>query len=80
MSWLRRMLAPVMFLIAMQVGWAQGYSADKPIGLAAQQRPDYLAHAGIEQRLGQSLPMNAVFTDETGRSGAVQSWFDGKPV
>jgi protein SCO1/2 len=80
MDWLRRLLAPAMFLLAMQAGWGQGYSADKPIGLAAQQRPDYLAHAGIEQRLGQSLPMNATFTDETGRTGAVQSWFDGKPV
>ena len=80
MSWLRRVLAVGMFGGLVQCGWAQGYSAEKPIGLAAQQRPDYLAHAGIEQRLGQSLPMNAVFTDETGRSGAVASWFDEKPV
>jgi protein SCO1/2 len=60
--------------------YAQGYSADKPIGATAQQRPDYLAHAGIEQRLGQPLPMAAVFTDETGRTGELKSWFDGKPV
>ncbi len=59
---------------------AQGYSAEKPLGLAAQQRPDYLAHAGIEQRLGQPLPLAASFTDETGRTGPLQSWFDGKPV
>ena len=59
---------------------AQGYSADKPIGTVAQQRPDYLAHAGIEQRLGQPLPMNAVYTDETGRTGELKSWFGGKPV
>jgi protein SCO1/2 len=48
--------------------------------MAAQQRPDYLAHAGLEQRLGQPLPMQAQFTDETGRTGALASWFDGKPV
>ena len=59
---------------------SQGYDADKPMGVAAQQRPDYLAHAGIEQRLGQPLPMDAAFTDETGRTGALKSWFDGKPV
>jgi protein SCO1 len=59
---------------------AQGYSADRPIGLAAQQKPDYLAHAGVEQRLGQPLPMSTTFTDETGRTGAVRSWFNGKPV
>ena len=72
--------AVVVLAIGPQVGRAQGYSAEKPIGVAAQQRPDYLAHAGIEQRLGQNLPMNATYTDETGRSGTVASWFDGKPV
>ena len=81
MLWFRR-LTPVVLMVALGAGsaWAQGYSADKPIGLAAQQKPDYLAHAGIEQRLGQALPMTATFTDETGHSGQVQGWFDGKPV
>ena len=62
------------------VAGAQGYAADKPLGMSAQQRPDYLAHAGLEQRLGQPLPMQAKFTDETGRTGPLASWFDGKPV
>jgi len=59
---------------------AQGYEADKPMGMAAQQMPAYLAHAGIEQRLGQPLPMAALFTDETGRTGPLSSWFSDKPV
>ncbi len=59
---------------------AQGYDADKPLGAAAQQTPAYLAHAGIEQRLGQPLPMTAVFTDETGRTGPLSTWFSNKPV
>ena len=59
---------------------AQSYEADKPMGMAAQQTPDYLAHAGIEQRLGQPLPMAAIFTDETGRTGPLSSWFSNKPV
>jgi protein SCO1/2 len=59
---------------------AQGYSAEKPLGATAQNRPAYLAHAGVEQRLGERLPMDAVYTDETGRTGPVKSWFDGKPV
>jgi protein SCO1/2 len=50
------------------------------MGMAAQQMPDYLAHAGIEQRLGQPLPMAAIFTDETGRTGPLSSWFSDKPV
>ena len=66
-------------LMTMSAG-AQGYSADKPLGMTAQQRPDYLAHAGLEQRLGQPLPMQAQFTDETGKTAPLASWFDGKPV
>src|SRR6201996_4291090 len=59
---------------------AQGYSADKPLGMTAQQRPDYLAHAGLEPRRGQPRPMQAQFTDETGKTAPLASWFDGKPV
>lgn len=68
------------FLLGLSTAAAQGYSADKPLGSTAQQRPDYLAHAGLEQRLGQPLPMQAQFTDETGKSGPLSTWFDGKPV
>ena len=59
---------------------AQGYSADQPLGATAQSRPDYLAKAGIEERLGQPLPPGAVYTDESGRTGTVKIWFGGKPV
>lgn len=63
--------------LAAQMG---GYSAEKPIGTTAQQLPGYLAHAGIEQRLGQSLPLTATFTDETGHTAPLQTWFGGRPV
>ncbi len=59
---------------------AQGYSADRPVGATAQQLPGYLAHAGIEQRLGQSLPLAALYTDETGHTAPLSTWFNGKPV
>ena len=59
---------------------AQGYSADKPVGATAQQLPGYLAHAGVEQRLGQPLPMAAMYTDEAGKSAPLSTWFDGRPV
>jgi protein SCO1/2 len=55
-------------------------SHDQPIGAAAQQLPAYLAHAGVEQRLGQPLPLTAIFTDETGRTAPLSAWFSGKPV
>lgn len=72
--------AGLMCVVASAQGRAQGYSADKPLGMAAQQMPAYLAQAGLEQRLGQSLPMAAVFTDETGRTGELKSWFGPRPV
>jgi protein SCO1/2 len=67
-------------LLAASAVQAQGYSADKPLGAAAQETPAYLAHAGIEQRLGQPLPLSATFTDETGSIGKLKSWFTTKPV
>jgi protein SCO1/2 len=75
-----RWVAAAGLMLISGVAAAQGYSAEKPLGMTAQQRPDYLAHAGLEQRLGQPLPMQAQFTDETGRTGPLASWFDGKPV
>jgi protein SCO1/2 len=75
-----RWLAAAALMLTVGAAAAQGYSAEKPLGMTAQQRPDYLAHAGLEQRLGQPLPMQAQFTDETGRTGPLASWFDGKPV
>ena len=82
MHWFRKLAAPAALFVMLLPGsgWAQGYSAEKPLGMTAQQRPDYLAHAGIEQRLGQPLPMSAAFTDEAGRTGALASWFNDKPV
>jgi protein SCO1/2 len=73
-------LMTAMAAIVNRTAVAQGYSADKPLGSAAQARPAYLAHAGLEQRLGQVLPMTATYTDETGRTAELRSWFDGRPV
>lgn len=77
---LRRLAVAVGALAWSAACFGQGYSADKPLGMTAQQRPDYLAHAGLEQRLGQPLPMTAEFTDETGHTAPLSSWFHGKPV
>lgn len=58
----------------------QQYSADKPVGASAQQLPAYLAHAGVEQRLGQRLPLSATFTDASGHIAPLQSDFAGRPA
>ncbi len=59
---------------------ASAYSADQPMGATAQQLPSYLANAGLEQRLGQTLPLSAIFTDETGRTAPLSAFFSGRPV
>ena len=70
----------LLYLAAAAVASAQGYSADRPLGAAAQQVPGYLAHAGVEQRLGQPLPLSDTYTDEAGRTAPLSTWLNGKPV
>lgn len=59
---------------------AQQYSADRTIGVAAQQLPTFLQHAGIEQRLNQSLPLSASFTDESNVSAPLSHWIGRRPT
>ena len=46
--------------------WAQQYSADKPLGAAAQSTPAFLKKAGISQNLGNQLPLSDHFLDSSG--------------
>lgn len=57
------------------------YSADQPVGAAAQQAPAWQKHAGIDQNLNGKLPLNDTFTDESGRTAPLSTWFrNGRPV
>jgi protein SCO1/2 len=56
------------------------YSADKPLGASAQQKPDYLKHAGIDQNLNHQLPLGDHFRDESGRDVALGSYFGNRAV
>ena len=59
---------------------AQTYSADKPLGSAAQQTPAYLKNAGIDQRLNSALPLGDHFVDEMGRDVTLGNYFGSRPV
>lgn len=59
---------------------AQQYAADKPLGSAAQQLPAFLQHAGIEQHLNRKLPLDATFTDETGKTSTLSRWIGKRPA
>jgi protein SCO1/2 len=80
MSLLRVLSVLLTFLLVPVLHAQQSYSAEKPVGMAAQQLPAYLAHAGVEQRLGQPLPLSATFTDESNQTAPLSAWFHGKPV
>jgi protein SCO1 len=59
---------------------AQTYSAEKPLGSAAQRTPDYLKNAGIDQRLGSALPLGDHFVDEAGQDVTLGKYFGSRPV
>jgi len=46
----------------------------------ADERPALLAGVGLEQRLGQTLPLDAEFRDESGAAGPLRRWLAGRPV
>lgn len=60
--------------------WAQQYSADKPVGTAAQSAPAYLKKAGIRQDLGNQLPLNDHFVDSSGVDAPLGVYFAHRPV
>jgi protein SCO1/2 len=69
------------FFAAAPGAGAWQYSADRPVGASAQQAPDWQKHAGIEQNLNHQLPMDAPFTDDTGRQGKLGDFYGhNRPV
>jgi protein SCO1/2 len=66
--------------MAVMPAWAQQYSADKPLGTAAQSAPAYLKKAGISQNLGNRLPLGDHFVDSTGSGVTLGTYFEHRPV
>src|SRR5258708_8907146 len=48
--------------------------------LSVDQKPAILRNVGIDQKIGQQLPMDLVFTDENGRHVRLGSFFGTRPV
>ena len=59
---------------------AQQYSADKPLGAAAQSAPAYLKDAGVQQNLSRQLPLSDRFTDSSGTEVPLSTYFQHRPV
>jgi len=56
------------------------YGEAPPRPDAANIRPAILKNVGIDQRIGQQLPLDLTFRDETGRNVRIGEFFRGKPV
>ena len=59
---------------------AQQYSAEKPLGTAAQSAPAYLKKAGIDQNLNHALPLADHFRDDSGADVTLGNYFSKRPV
>jgi protein SCO1/2 len=73
-------IAALLLLSVVVPAWAQQYSADKPVGAAAQSTPAYLKKAGISQNLGNKLPINDRFVDSSGANVSLGTYFEHRPV
>jgi protein SCO1/2 len=73
-------IAAVLVLSVVVPAWAQQYSADKPVGTAAQSTPPFLKKAGISQNLGNQLPLNDRFVDSSGTNVSLGTYFEHRPV
>jgi protein SCO1 len=60
--------------------FAQGYSAEKPLGASAQSAPAYLKNAGIDQNLNHPLPLTDHFRDESNNDVTLGSYFGHRPA
>ena len=79
----RALLAAALLLIAAAGSgqYASGPADASPSApMRANAQPAILRDVGIEQRLGQPLPLDAIFQDEAGRAVRLGQYFGEKPV
>lgn len=75
--WQKRLAVLILVL-----GVAPASAATEPAGpaQAANVQPPALREVGIDQRLGEQLPLDAAFTDDHGRAVTLGEYFGKKPV
>ena len=73
-------VALLLFLVPAGSVWGQQYSADKPVGTAAQAPPAFLKKAGVNQNLGNALPLKDRFIESNGTEVPLGAFFEHRPV
>jgi protein SCO1/2 len=71
------LLALLLWLGAVLQVWAHPAA---PAGEATQLQPAILRQVGLEQRLGDFIPLDVPFRDETAAPGRLRDYFGSKPV
>ena len=59
---------------------AQGPTPHMDVGHAASEKPGLLGKIGIDQRIGQKVPLDLPFVDENGRDVKLGDYFGKRPV
>ncbi len=79
-SWRTAVMAALAAIVCAPtlMGQVAGYG-DKQMG-PANEKPSVLDKVGIAQHLNQQIPLNASFTDETGKPVQLSSYFGSKPA
>lgn len=71
----------IVLMLAVQFAGAQVSSyGEKQAGPVNDQPPSILSGVGIDQHLNTQLPLNLMFTDESGKQVALGSYFGQKPA
>ena len=73
-------LAGLLAICALSAAAQVAPIGEKSMGEPSNQLPEVLKKATIEQHLGASLPLTALFRDETGQTVALGSYFGKKPA
>ena len=80
MTGMKPTLAALALLAASSVPAYAQYAAGPQRPNAANQKPDILKSVGIDQRIGQQLPLDLAFKNEAGREVRLGEFFNGRPV
>ena len=79
MNPLRALGLAIGVLCAAAPAYAQ-YAAGPQRPNAVSQKPEVLKKVGIDQRIGQQLPLDLTFKNEVGRDVRLAEFFNGRPV
>ena len=73
-------LIVVAIVVFSTMSWAQGMNSGGIMAPSANVRPPGLKNVGIEQRLNEQLPLETMFSDETGKPVKLGDYFGKKPI